>query len=463
VELFLSYSRDDSAMVDRLRTDLEAAGHGVWLDTDDIRGGERWRTSIAEGIRGADRVILLISSHSMTSENVSRELSVADDLEIPILPVRLETSEIPPEFQLLLAGIQYIDFELQPYESALAELLRVLSGRGSPPSPTLTPEPRRSIRPKRLRTVAVGASVIAVIALIATRGPDDLATTVTSAFATSTAAVTHLVTTTLPAEPRTYELGGFAWLAGVRFSPTEATHNPIDQTVTVEYDVEVTQTETRTWPELYNSLLLELADKHQIPVWSDDGQVPGLSPSTVKFTYLNIPPDTDLSAATLLFGGQTEQRWTLPMTPKGTGEGPEPIQVDIEEGRPRVEAEGLYLEISRVDMVPWSCQRASDGGQEWRGVTAYGPISNDRFSAVITGTLGSNNPWRGGNAPVDISLTQPNDRRSASVGLYNLYLEGDYATQVPFCFAVSTPISGTYTLNWSSALGGADSFVFNVP
>ncbi|HEX2405076.1 MAG TPA: hypothetical protein VHM29_10280, partial [Acidimicrobiia bacterium] len=259
-----------------------------------------------------------------------------------------------------------------------------------------------------------------------------------------------------------YELGGFAWLAGVKFSPTEATHNPVEQTVTVEHEVEVTQTESRTWPELYFSMLLELPDNHQTTVWSDDGPVPGLSPSMVKFTYLDIPPGTDLSTATLLFGGQTEQRWTLPMTPEGVGEGPLPIQVGIEAGA-RVEAEGLYLEISRIEMVPWSCQRADDGGQELRGVTVFGPISNDRFSAVITGTLGSDNSWRGGNAVADISLTQPNDRSSASVGNYTMYLEGDYATQVPFCFPVSTPISGSYTLNWSSALGGADTFVFNVP
>lgn len=463
MKLFLSYSRHDSAMVDRLREDLEAGGHDIWLDTDDIRGGDRWRSSIAEAIGEADGVILLISSQSMASENVSRELSVADDLDKPIIPVRLESSEIPPEFQFLLAGIQYIDFELRPYESALAELLQVVAGKGSPlPSPSPTTGPRAFTRPKRLRKVAVGASVIAVLALIATQVPDEPGTTVTSASATSTAAGTQVPTTTLAAA-RTYELGGFAWLAGVKFSPTEAIHDPIEQTVTVDYEVMVTQTETRYWPELYSSMLLELPDKPQIAVQDDDsGEVPGGGTTRVSFSFSGVTPDADLSTATLLFGRQDEQRWTLPMTPTAVGSGPEPIDVDIDAGS-RVEAEGLYFEMSSIEMVPWSCQHAGDGGQKMHGTSIFAPVSHDRFSAVITGRLGAENALHGFNLVDNVTLSQPNSLRAGSIGNYGLYDDGESATEVPMCFLVDTPISGSYTLNWSSSHGGADTFAFNVP
>ncbi len=132
MELFLSYSRSDSATGDRLRADLEAAGHHVWLDRDDIRGGEQWRASIANGIAAADRILLLMSPASLQSENVAREVSIADDLNKPILPLVLEDSEVPAEFQFLLAGVQTITFEGRAYKSALDELLRDLERPTSP-------------------------------------------------------------------------------------------------------------------------------------------------------------------------------------------------------------------------------------------------------------------------------------------------------------------------------------------
>ena len=51
--VFLSYSRADRALGERLLTDLEQAGHAGWLDTTDIPGGEVWIKAIAEGLERA--------------------------------------------------------------------------------------------------------------------------------------------------------------------------------------------------------------------------------------------------------------------------------------------------------------------------------------------------------------------------------------------------------------------------
>jgi TIR domain len=43
VRVFISRSRRDAAFVERLRRGLEADGHDVWVDTEDIRGSDQWR------------------------------------------------------------------------------------------------------------------------------------------------------------------------------------------------------------------------------------------------------------------------------------------------------------------------------------------------------------------------------------------------------------------------------------
>ncbi len=52
-EIFVSYSRSDSDFVDKLIGELEQSGLHVWVDREDIGGGDRWRASISEAIRGA--------------------------------------------------------------------------------------------------------------------------------------------------------------------------------------------------------------------------------------------------------------------------------------------------------------------------------------------------------------------------------------------------------------------------
>ncbi|HWC67887.1 MAG TPA: toll/interleukin-1 receptor domain-containing protein, partial [Acidimicrobiales bacterium] len=90
MHVFVSYSRGDAAFVSRLVAVLEGDGHDVWVDTDDIRGSEEWRASIVRGIRQSDVVVLVVSSRSMASEEVAREVTVAAQENRRIVPLILE-------------------------------------------------------------------------------------------------------------------------------------------------------------------------------------------------------------------------------------------------------------------------------------------------------------------------------------------------------------------------------------
>ena len=67
--IFISYSRSDRQIADRLVADLQHAGHACWLDTSDIPGGEIWLAAIADGIERAHAFVNLVSTAANANAN----------------------------------------------------------------------------------------------------------------------------------------------------------------------------------------------------------------------------------------------------------------------------------------------------------------------------------------------------------------------------------------------------------
>jgi hypothetical protein len=127
-DVFLSYSRRDAEVAARLVSDLEARGFDVWRDTDDIRGGEVWRASIAEALDRTAAVVLLVSPNSAVSKNVSREISLADVSHTPVIPVLVApTAELEGSLRYTLADTQMIDLTPQHYATSIEQLIGVLT------------------------------------------------------------------------------------------------------------------------------------------------------------------------------------------------------------------------------------------------------------------------------------------------------------------------------------------------
>jgi hypothetical protein len=77
--IFISYARRDLEIVNSIVEKIEAAGVGVWIDREDIKAGKTWRVQIVEGIATCDAFVLMLSSNSATSDNVRREIDLAQD------------------------------------------------------------------------------------------------------------------------------------------------------------------------------------------------------------------------------------------------------------------------------------------------------------------------------------------------------------------------------------------------
>jgi uncharacterized protein YjbI with pentapeptide repeats len=96
---FISYSTKDQAFADRLHADLQNGGVRCWFAPHDVKGGRRLHEQIDEAIRLYDRLLLILSEHSMNSEWVNTEIAHARQKELnerrqvlfPISLVQFET------------------------------------------------------------------------------------------------------------------------------------------------------------------------------------------------------------------------------------------------------------------------------------------------------------------------------------------------------------------------------------
>ena len=71
---FISYSSRDQEFADRLHADLQDKGVRCWFAPEDIQGGRKLHEQIEQAIRHYDKLLLVLSEHSMGSEWVKTEI-----------------------------------------------------------------------------------------------------------------------------------------------------------------------------------------------------------------------------------------------------------------------------------------------------------------------------------------------------------------------------------------------------
>ena len=111
MKIFISYGRDCSDFVKKVKSDLNSRGHDVWLDTAVLKSGSDWRNEIADGIIQSQAVLVFLSSHSLREESVCHDeisISVACNRKI-IRPILMEKG-IDNKIPTIINGIQYFDF-----------------------------------------------------------------------------------------------------------------------------------------------------------------------------------------------------------------------------------------------------------------------------------------------------------------------------------------------------------------
>ena len=108
-QIFISYSRRDDAVMQRIVAFLREQGFDVWVDNEQLTPGTPiWEAELEKAIKRADAVVVLLSPDSKTSPWVMRELVVAQRHQKEIFPLLVRGDE-DTSLHFRLSTYQYID------------------------------------------------------------------------------------------------------------------------------------------------------------------------------------------------------------------------------------------------------------------------------------------------------------------------------------------------------------------
>lgn len=153
MRVFVSYSREDRAHVDRIVADLTNLGHDVWFDQQ-LLGGTDWWAEILRRIEGAHVFLFALSPTSVASMACLTELQYANDTRRRLLPVMVRWTS-PVALPASLAHAQFVDYANVGWTGLSAALVKM-----PPPPPLPDPLPPAPSLPEpplaRLRRIVVG-------------------------------------------------------------------------------------------------------------------------------------------------------------------------------------------------------------------------------------------------------------------------------------------------------------------
>ena len=119
--IFLSYSSKDHAIAETICNALENRGLTCWMSSRDIGPGENFQVSILRAIRSAGMMVMVFSGNSNNSDEVKKEIALAGQHKLLVVPVRVEDVVPGEAFEYELATRQWIDL-FENWEQAIERL-----------------------------------------------------------------------------------------------------------------------------------------------------------------------------------------------------------------------------------------------------------------------------------------------------------------------------------------------------
>jgi hypothetical protein len=109
--------------VERVVTALEEIKLRCWVSYRDIPAGESsWAGAIAGAIATSRLVVIVVSRHAIASKQVLREVTIADNENIPFIPFCVDEQPLSNDFKYFFSTAQRLDAASMPRSEALTLL-----------------------------------------------------------------------------------------------------------------------------------------------------------------------------------------------------------------------------------------------------------------------------------------------------------------------------------------------------
>jgi hypothetical protein len=107
--VFISYSRADSVVAERVVSAFHKAGVSFVIDRMLLEAGDSLTGKLGEALDGALAVVALVSKNSIKSAWVLRELATVQGRGVRVVPVKCDDEPWPGQLSLLLGDSLYVD------------------------------------------------------------------------------------------------------------------------------------------------------------------------------------------------------------------------------------------------------------------------------------------------------------------------------------------------------------------
>ena len=199
-DVFISYSQYDEKVKTAMVQYLENHGITCWYMTGRIDAGDEWRKEITRGIKNSKCFVLIYSSYSKESEQVPKEVALASENKLIMIPFKLEDIPFEDDISYEFARIQSINAFEGKISSHFEELRKTIERYAKDVDETSAPEPSKKSNKnnRKLIYAMIVAAVIVVVAGFAAyamfsnrssdnKDSDDLETVVTEEYIEETA------------------------------------------------------------------------------------------------------------------------------------------------------------------------------------------------------------------------------------------------------------------------------------
>lgn len=197
-KIFISYSSKDSKLANEIVKYLEDNNFVCWIAPRDISSGMDYTDLIDAALRDCAAMLLIVSTTSLESQWVKKEVTTAVSLNKNILPFLITQTEIKGGLQFLLNNVQWIDATKKP-QAKFHEIIDGLNNESSPQQIDSIPKYRNNSLSRKMWIIIsllfVGVLLVAV--LLHTQLENNQSKHKDSTGATDTLKITHHIDSSL--------------------------------------------------------------------------------------------------------------------------------------------------------------------------------------------------------------------------------------------------------------------------
>jgi len=137
-EVFISYSTKDTEIAFALLETFESYGLDCWIAPRNIPKGAQWAEEIDKAIQNARVFVVIVSSHSVESRQVPKEIALAVSSCESIFPFRIDDTGLQGTFRYYLSDYQFTD-ATSDVKQKMIELAEIICSSLGKPIPEIKP------------------------------------------------------------------------------------------------------------------------------------------------------------------------------------------------------------------------------------------------------------------------------------------------------------------------------------